>query len=277
MEPQKVLSTDLLDIIFEGRNKQYGAYELRRKYHKRALMALLWGILSVSLVFGSVGIYTWYKEKKEREEAEKKTSVDMADEIIIPVDIPPPPPPPPPDEPPPPPKNTIQYVPPKVEEDKKVVEETPPPPVDKITDQIANKTEEGDGKVKVPTAPVGDNPAPPVAAPAEEDNSIQNNAAVESPAEFPGGQTEMMKWIYANVKYPAIARENGIQGRVVVSFVVEKDGSISNPKVLKGVNELLDKEAVRVIKEMPKWKAGRQGEKNVRCAFTMPVSFKLEG
>jgi periplasmic protein TonB len=276
MEPQKVLSTDLLDIIFEGRNKQYGAYYLRRIYEEHVLRALLVGGSLILLGFAAPFIYKGITSALTP--AQQKTEVSMTD-IELPVDAPPPPPPPPPpNEPPPPPKNTIQYVPPKVEEDKKVVEETPPPANDKIEEEIATKKMEGTGDVKIPEAPeVGEGPKEePKAAPVE-DNSVTENAAVEQPAEFPGGTTELMKWLSSNVKYPAIARENNIQGRVVVKFIVEKDGSVSNVTVLKKVHELLDAEAVRLTKAMPTWKSGKQGGKSVRCYFTLPVSFKLEG
>lgn len=98
---------------------------------------------------------------------------------------------------------------------------------------------------------------------------------LEEMPEFPGGQAAMMKWLSENVKYPAIATENNIQGRVMVSFVVERDGSISNVKVVRGVDPSLDKEAVRLINDMPKWKPGMQTGKPVRARFNIPVTFKL--
>ncbi len=277
MEPQKVLNTDLLDIIFEGRNKAYGAYNLRRIYEKHVLRALIIGASAIMLAFAAPIIYSKIAGALLKAQQEKVQEVNLAD-IEMPIDAPPPPPPPPPpNEPPPPPKNTIQYVPPKVEEDKKVVEETPPPANDDIKEDIAVKTMEGTNEVKVQEAPVGEAPKEEVKEAPVEDNSVTENAAVEQPAEFPGGQTELMKWLSSNVKYPAIARENNIQGRVVVKFIVEKDGSISNVTVLKKIHELLDAEAVRLTKGMPSWKAGKQGGKSVRCYFTLPVSFKLEG
>ena len=98
---------------------------------------------------------------------------------------------------------------------------------------------------------------------------------LEEMPEFPGGETEMMKFLSKNVVYPTIASENGIQGRVMVGFVVERDGSVSDVKVLRGVDPSLDKEAIRVVKSMPKWKPGMQTGKPVRCRFTIPVNFRL--
>ncbi len=92
---------------------------------------------------------------------------------------------------------------------------------------------------------------------------------------YPGGTDAMIAFLSSNIKYPSIAVENHIEGRVVVQFVVEKDGEITNVKVVKSVDPSLDKEAIRVISMMPKWRPGMQGEKAVRVTLTMPVSFKL--
>ena len=98
---------------------------------------------------------------------------------------------------------------------------------------------------------------------------------VENMPEFPGGTAELMAYLRKNIKYPTICQEQGIQGRVVVQFVVNKDGSIVDPEVIKPVNPYLDKEALRVISTMPKWKPGEQRGKPVRVKFTVPVQFKL--
>lgn len=98
---------------------------------------------------------------------------------------------------------------------------------------------------------------------------------VENMPEFPGGTAALMQYLRKNIKYPTICQEQGIQGRVVVQFVVNKDGSIVDPEVIKPVNPYLDKEALRVISTMPKWKAGEQRGKPVRVKFTVPVQFKL--
>ena len=98
---------------------------------------------------------------------------------------------------------------------------------------------------------------------------------VEEAPEFPGGMEECMKFLGKNVKYPVVAKENGIQGRVIVTFVVTDEGDIEEPVVLRGVDPLLDAEALRVIKMMPKWKPGKQRGKAVNVKFTLPVSFRL--
>ena len=98
---------------------------------------------------------------------------------------------------------------------------------------------------------------------------------VEAMPEFPGGTQELMKWLQKNIKYPAISQENGIQGRVIVQFVVNKDGSIVDPEVIRSVDPYLDKEALRVVNAMPKWKPGEQRGKAVRVKFTLPIQFRL--
>ena len=98
---------------------------------------------------------------------------------------------------------------------------------------------------------------------------------VEQMPEFPGGQTGLMQYLSQNLKYPAIAEENGIQGRVICDFVVERDGQVTDVKVIKAVDPSLDNEAVRVIQAMPKWKPGKQDGKPVRVKYALPISFKL--
>ncbi len=119
--------------------------------------------------------------------------------------------------------------------------------------------------------------AAPVEAPVEEEEEEVVFVIVESMPEFPGGQQALFKYLSENVKYPVIAQENGIQGRVICQFVVNKDGSIVDVEVVRsGGDPSLDKEAGRVIKSMPKWKPGKQRGKAVRVKYTVPVNFKLQ-
>ena len=118
---------------------------------------------------------------------------------------------------------------------------------------------------------------PPVEAPVEEEEEEVIFVVVESMPEFPGGQQAMMKYIAENIKYPVIAQENGIQGRVICQFVVEKDGKVSDIQVVRSSGEAsLDKEAQRVINSMPRWKPGKQRGKPVRVKYTLPVNFRLQ-
>mgnify|MGYP002563779458 CR=1 FL=1 len=110
----------------------------------------------------------------------------------------------------------------------------------------------------------------------EEVEEQQIFQVVEEMPEFPGGMAECLKFLAKNIKYPTIAQENGVQGRVIVQFVVNQDGSIVDPVVVRSVDPYLDKEALRVIQMMPKWKPGKQRGKAVRVKYTVPVTFKLQ-
>ena len=162
-------------------------------------------------------------------------------------------------------------------------QETPPPPpppaVQEVevlnvvednveTESIEVNTEETEQEVVI---------AAPVEAPVEEEEEEVIFVVVEKMPEFPGGQQALFKYLSENVKYPVIAQENGIQGRVICQFVVNKDGSIVDVEVVRsGGDASLDKEAVRVIKSMPKWKPGKQRGKAVRVKYTVPVNFRLQ-
>ena len=163
-------------------------------------------------------------------------------------------------------------------------QETPPPPpppavqevevLNVVEDDVETETieinTEDDEDVEVVIAP-------PVEAPVEEEEEETIFMVVESMPEFPGGQQALFKFLAENVKYPVIAQENGIQGRVICQFVVNKDGSIVDVQAVRSSGEpSLDKEAIRVIKSMPKWKPGKQRGKPVRVKYTVPVNFRLQ-
>lgn len=117
---------------------------------------------------------------------------------------------------------------------------------------------------------------PPAVEEEEEESAQQIFTVVEEMPEFPGGMNELLKYLAKSIKYPVIAQENGIQGRVICAFVVNRDGSIVDAEVLRGVDPSLDKEALRVINAMPKWKPGKQRGKPVRVKYTVPVTFRLQ-
>ena len=117
---------------------------------------------------------------------------------------------------------------------------------------------------------------PPVQVEEEEEDTNEIFVTVEDMPEFPGGQGELMKYIGKSIKYPVVAQENGIQGRVVVQFVVNKEGKVTDAAVVKGVDPSLDKEALRVVNAMPKWKPGSQRGKPVNVKYTVPVQFRLQ-
>ena len=152
------------------------------------------------------------------------------------------------------------------------------------SDQVADIIAEEEVEITRPenTPP----PPPPPPAPVvtevlnvveeEEESSQTIFTVVEEMPDFPGGQAELLKFIAKSIKYPVIAQENGIQGRVICAFVVNKDGSVVDAEVLRGVDPSLDKEALRVIGTMPKWKPGKQRGKPVRVKYTVPITFRLQ-
>ncbi len=164
-------------------------------------------------------------------------------------------------------------------------QETPPPPpppapVQEVTvlNVVENDVETETIEIQAEDTKEEVVIAPPVEAPVEEEEEEETIfMVVETMPEFPGGPQELFKFLSQNVKYPVIAQENGIQGRVICQFVVNKDGSIVDVEVVRsGGDASLDKEAVRVIKSMPKWKPGKQRGKAVRVKYTVPVNFRLQ-
>lgn len=159
------------------------------------------------------------------------------------------------------------------------VKPPPPPPPQQVTvlTVVDNNTEVQDVKINVDVdqKTVIEVYVPPVK---EEEEIVEQEifTIVESMPEFPGGQQAMLEFIARNIKYPPLARESGIQGRVFVNFVVEPDGSVSNVKVIRGIGGGCDEEAVRVVQSMPKWIPGRQRGKPVRVSFNLPVRFTLQ-
>ncbi len=161
----------------------------------------------------------------------------------------------------------------------------PPPPPAPVVTEVLNVVEDDveleqqdilsseDNQQEAQTAVY----TPPAVVEEEEEEAAQQIfTVVEEMPEFPGGQGELLKYLGKSIKYPVIAQENGIQGRVVCAFVINRDGSIVDAEVLRGVDPSLDKEALRVINSMPKWKPGKQRGKPVRVKYTVPVVFRLQ-
>ena len=168
---------------------------------------------------------------------------------------------------------------PVIKNDELVKEENQVKQMDQLDDKVAVGTENKEG-VKDRTVEAVRNdiavaapPPPPAPKPAVANKVF--DVAEEMPS-FPGGQGALMAFLSSNIKYPVVAQENGVQGRVIVGFVVEKDGSISDVKVMRSVDPSLDREAQRVVKAMPKWKPGKQNGSAVRVKYTVPVVFRLQ-
>ena len=162
-------------------------------------------------------------------------------------------------------------------------QKAPPPPPEAPKAEEIIEIAENDADVEETTIQASDETDKavevkyvPVEVEEEEVEEQQIFQVVEEMPEFPGGMGECMKWLGKNMKYPTISQENGVQGRVIVQFVVNRDGSIVDPVVVRGVDPYLDKEALRVIQMMPKWKPGKQRGKAVRVKYTVPVMFRLQ-
>ena len=263
------------DIVFETRNKEYGAYFLRKNMGRYLTRAAVIGTSIFALVLGGAFTFTKINEAAKEREINVDLSAslieeEIPEEVIIPEELPPPPLEEPPEE-----VAQEKFLPPEPKKDEEVVIEEPPPPAEKLERAvISSKTVEG-----VEAKDVFIPPPPPKAVAVvkvEETKEEQIFIGVEQSPEFPGGTSAMYKFLGQKINYPAAASRANVSGRVTVQFVVEKDGSIGAVKVLKGIGFGCDEEAVRVIKSMPKWSPGKQNGRAVRVYYTLPVMFTLE-
>lgn len=273
MDAKKILSSDFLDILFEGKNKQYGAYELRRKYQSRLARALIFTLILCLIAFGGFALSN-YLSKEARLHPKPVVKDVVLEQVDTKVPDQPPPPPPPPAPEPPKVKPQVQFTPPEVVKDNEVKPNEQPPDLDKIKDAaISTVTMKGDPNGIDPGLVADKGTGVVAAAPAE--NKVFT--FVEQMPSFPGGESALMKYLNSHIRYPAVARENGIQGTVVVQFIVGPDGSIRDVKTVgakKGGG--LEDEAIRVVKGMPKWTPGRQNGRAVTVQYNLPVRFVLQ-
>ena len=267
---------DMLDIIFASRNKSYGAYQLRRSYPNYVVRALIFGLLLIAVLFllptflNAISAF-----------AEEDKPVDVVAELGPPPDIdpnnPPPPPPPPPPTPPPPTRSTVKFVPPIIKKDEEVQDEKPPAVEELVEKKEDIGTEDKQGNDEAaPT--IEENPSELVVeAPVRVvEEKTYEMFDIQKPPSFPGGEKELLKFLAENIKYPPLARENNIQGNVALTFVVNKNGSVSDVTILRDIGGGCGKEAVRVVNSMPRWNPGEANGNPVKVRFTLPVRFKLE-
>ena len=273
MENQNWLNNSMDDIVFDGRNKAYGAFQLRKLYDKHMSRSMLTGMLLFLLAVSTPTIINMIKGFLP----ESKDELTMKEVTLAeppPIDPKKPPPPPPPKVDPPPIKDQIKFVPPVVKKDEEVKEEEPPPPmVEELKDkEIATETKKGE-EGGVDGSLIEAPPAPPVL---EEPKEEEPFAYVEQMPTFPDGTEAMYKYIYEKIKYPAIARENGISGQVIIQFVVSKEGDIQKAKVVRGIGGGCNEEALRVVNGMPRWKPGKHNGRAVPVTFTLPIKIVLQ-
>lgn len=268
------------DLMFENRNKEYGAYVLRRQTGRRNVAA----ILAVLLLFACVMVYMVAKnaydeyqkthqihdqvteltalkqEKKKDAKVERKEIVKQQEVEKVVEKV----------------KSSVKFTAPVIKKDDEVKPEDEMKTQEEIMDSkvavgfanVVGNDENGEvlkAKEVIATEPV---------KPKEEENKVFD--VVEQMPSFPGGNSALMQFLSKNIKYPVVAEENGIQGRVICTFVVERDGRVTDVHVVKSVDPSLDKEAVRVVSSMPNWIPGKQNGSAVRVKYTLPVTFRLQ-
>jgi periplasmic protein TonB len=251
-----------IDIVFEGKNKAYGAYELRQENPKTNIRAFLIGAFIFGLAVASPLIADLIPKGSDEEAVldKKIVTIKLPPKEEKPKDLPPPPPPPPK-------VDQVKFVKPVVAKTEEIVEE--PPKIEEIKDKkLGNETIKGDPDAPLTIEPVGNGPVNQVV---EEDNGIYNTAGIQVQPEFPGGMDKFYKFIGKNFQVPD---EEGLKGKVFVTFVVEKDGSLTDIKVIRDIGYGTGKEAIRVLKSCPKWNAGEQNGKKVRVQYSLPISIQ---
>ena len=256
------ISDERNELVFANRFREYGAYPIRRDYRRATAIGLISSIVFFTLCV-SAPVIVKYFSGSEKEVADRTVEVTVELKEPPPIDENEPPPPPPP--PPPPTIKTVKFTPPVVVDVE--VEEEQPPPQEKLSEEvISTVTQEGE---EGGTEPL---PEPVI----EEPNANAVLTIVEEMPKFPGGEGELTAYLQRNIKYPPLARENGISGRVYVNFIVDKEGKIKDAKVLRGIGGGCDEEALRVVRSMPPWTPGKQNGRAVNVSFNMPVFFNLK-
>ena len=271
-----------VEMVFAGKNKEYGAYQLRKGTSGRNIKALLILVIAAALVGGFLAWKVIEQKKAEEQQAymeamelaklqqqakkeEKKKEpvkpkVEMKKEIPVA-------------------RETQKFTAPVIKKDELVKEENQVKQMDKLDEKVAvgteNKAGVKDRTVEAVRSEIAVAAPPPPPAPKPEVATKVFDVVEEMPS-FPGGNAALMSYLNSNTKYPVVAQENGVQGRVIISFVVERDGSISDVKVARSVDPSLDREAQRVVKSMPRWTPGKQNGQTVRVKYTVPVVFRLQ-
>ncbi len=274
MESNKILSADILDIIFEGRNKDYGAYQLRKTYNKRLGISL--AIMAGIILF----IFLAYVASSAigNDDGAKKVIVqDVQLQEVKQEEKKEPPPPPPPPKPEPPKVEITKFTPPKIVKDEEVKEEEKPPEVEKLEEtKIGTINQEGEKDQGIVAPPVSDEGKGVIEAPKKDETDYDKTfTKVEIESEYPGGASAWQRYLNKNLRYPQDAIDNEIQGTVIVQFIVDKAGMVSEVEAISGPNELRD-EAARVIKKSGQWTPAVQNGRQVKSYKKQPIVFRLE-
>lgn len=272
-----LISNEWTDLVFEGRNQAYGAYKLRKGTAKRNVWALIIVGLAAALLYlglqlqkmaeankkventQAVELAKLNTEKKEAKVEKKEIIKQEPEKVVEQV------------------KSSVKFTAPIIKKDSEVKEEDEIKldEVQKSDKAVGAFTVEGNDEVGGAVLKAKED----IAAPEPPKHVVEETkifTVVEQIPMFPGGDGALMGYLRDNIHYPTVAAENGVQGRVVVGFVVERDGSITDVNILRGVDPSLDREAMRVVKSMPKWTPGKQNGSAVRVKYQVPVSFRLQ-
>ena len=273
-----LISNEWTDLVFEGRNQAYGAYKLRKGTSKRNIWSLI--IVAVAAVLLFLGLQLQkmaeanktventqaveiakLQEKKKEAKVEKKQEVIKQEPEKVVEQV----------------KSSVKFTAPVIKKDNEVKEEDEIKleEVEKSNKAVGSFNVEGNDEVGGAVLKAKED----IAAPEPPKQVVEETkifTVVEQMPLFPGGDAALMGYLRDNIHYPTVAAENGVQGRVVVGFVVERDGSITDVNVLRSVDPSLDREAVRVVKSMPKWTPGKQNGSAVRVKYQVPVTFRLQ-
>lgn len=272
-----LISRDWTEMVFEGRNKEYGAYRLRKNAGKRNLYSLITIFIAALAIWGGISLVKFVEsrtksvaqtsvaelsalnqpKKKAEVKQQQKVKLEQPEKVVERV------------------KSSVKFTAPVIKKD----DEVKPEDELKTQEELMNtKTAIGALDVKGNDDAGGEvlKLKEAVAQPEPKPEVEKVFDVVEQMPSFPGGPSALMEWLSNNVKYPVVAQENGVQGRVVVSFVVERDGSITDVKVVRGVDPSLDREASRVVRAMPRWIPGKQNGSAVRVKYNVPVAFRLQ-
>mgnify|MGYP004559237289 CR=1 FL=1 len=270
-----LVSNEWTDLVFEGRNQAYGAYKLRKGTTKRNIWSIIIVALASVLLFLGLQLQKMaqanktventqavelakLQEKKKEAKVEKKEIIKTEPEKVV-EQV----------------KSSVKFTAPVIKKDEEVKEEDEIKldEVEKSDKAVGAFNVQGNDEVGGEVLKAKDDIKAPEPPKVEEEKVFD---VVEQMPSFPGGNTALMKFLNENIHYPVVAQENGVQGRVVVSFVVERDGHITDVQIARSVDPSLDKEAQRVVKSMPKWIPGKQNGSAVRVKFNVPVSFRLQ-
>ena len=273
-----LISNQWTDLVFEGRNQAYGAYKLRKGTSKRNIWSLIIVALAAVLLFLGLQLQKMaeankkventeavqlanLQEKKKEAKVEKKPEVEKQEPEKVVEQV----------------KSSVKFTAPVIKKDNEVKEEDEIKldEVQKSDKAVGSFNVQGNDEVGGAVLKAKDE----IAAPEPPKHVVEETkifTVVEQMPLFPGGDAALMGYLRDNIHYPTVAAENGVQGRVVVGFVVERDGSITDVNVLRSVDPSLDREAMRVVKSMPRWTPGKQNGSAVRVKYQVPVTFRLQ-